>query len=62
MSENNKDQEKTGEEEIKDLFDKSLEDGTIDQADTSDEKDSSKDKNKDKEKDKNSKKKKKKNK
>ncbi|WP_185970985.1 hypothetical protein [Alkalicoccobacillus porphyridii] len=31
MSDKNKDQEKTGEEEIKDLFDRSLEDGTIDQ-------------------------------
>ena len=31
MSEKNKDQEKSGEEETKDLFDKSLEDGTIEQ-------------------------------
>ncbi|MDQ0206155.1 hypothetical protein [Alkalicoccobacillus murimartini] len=31
MSEKNKDQNKSGEEETKDLFDKSLEDGTIEQ-------------------------------
>ncbi|WP_285803874.1 hypothetical protein [Alkalicoccobacillus plakortidis] len=31
MSEKEKDQNKSGEEETKDLFDKSLEDGTVDQ-------------------------------
>ena len=46
MSEKNKDQEKSGEEETKDLFDKSLEDGTIEQDKEKDNEKNKKDKKK----------------